>query len=137
MPAVEQPDAVALVRELGQHDGGELLQQVPEGKRAAVPGAAGVQAADDSLQGRLVVRGLPEAVDHRRGRSYRGQALAPYIPDDQSHAEWRGDGFVEVAADPGLSRGREVHRLDVDVPDPAGQGTQEHFLSGVGDEAEL
>lgn len=127
MPAVEESDLAAAVRDLGENSGGKTLRQVLAGERGAVAGDADLQAMDDAPQIGLVVRGLPEAADHRRGRPHRGQALAAHIADEQPDPVRRVGRLIEVATDPGLLLGRQIQRLDLDVLDEARQGRSSTF----------
>src|SRR5690242_17661972 len=137
VPTVEKSDVAAAVRDLGDESGGEALRQVLRRKRGAVADDADLQTMDDASQVGLVVRGLPEAADHRRRRPHRGQALAAYVADEQPDPVRRGGGFVEVTADPGLLLGRQIQRLDLDVLHAAWQRAQQYLLGRVSDEADV
>lgn len=59
------------------------------------------------------------------------QTLAPHVADEQPDSVRRIDHLVEVAADAGLRRGRQVQRLDLDIADAARHRAQHHLLRGV------
>ncbi len=56
-----------------------------------------------------MVAGLAEGAEQRGGRLHRAQALALHVPDEDAGAVRAGLDVVEVAADPGVEVGGQVH----------------------------
>lgn len=127
----------AAVRDLGDESGGKALRHVLGRKRRAVAVDADLQTMDDASQVGLVVRGLPEAAGHRRGRPHRRQTLAAYVADEQPDPVPCSGRFIKVTADPRLLLGRQIQRLDLDVVQAAWQGAQQHLLGRVGHKADV
>ena len=126
MPAVQQPDLLAVARYLG-HDRGH------EPAARCLVLKAPLDVRRDGRQIRLVIDRLAERRQHHRRRLDRGQALALHVGDDQPGSSGHRDDIVEVAADPGRRGGRDVAHGDLELADLARHLVQEDALGHVRD----
>ena len=78
----------------------------------------------------------PELAEHHGGGADGGEPLAAHVADQQPHARRAADDLVEVAADLGLDRRRQVAGRQRDRAGPRGRGRQDRALGRLGDQGD-